>query len=203
MQNAEAGTAVDVAIDRDMSGGVAAVQKFVDSYNAIRNFFDEQRKTGSPLYADSSLRRVVDSFTAALRTAVSTNGTYSQLAIAGVALDRYGILTIDQDKLKTALTSKPTEVEALFGFNGIGSAFVSATDNATQFGTGAISLQVKNIDARTIRLKVRQTEAKARIETHRASLVQQFTNMEVAISRLNQQRSSLASITSALQNSGN
>ncbi len=200
LQTAEPGTTIDVSIERDIEGGLATVQKFADSYNAIRVFFDEQRQTDSPLYADSLLRGVVESFTAALRTEVSANGTYSKLAMAGVALDRFGALKVDADALKTAMADKPTEIEALFGFTGVGGAFVTAADNATQFGIGTISAQLKNLSQASIRLKQRETDAQKRLDYRREQLVAQFTQMEIAISRLNQQRSSLASITSALQN---
>jgi flagellar hook-associated protein 2 len=159
LQTAEAGTTIDVSIDRDVAGGLATVQKFVDSYNAIRAFFDEQRKTDAPLYADTLLRGVVESFTSALRTEVTANGTYGRLAIAGVALDRFGVLKLDSDKLKTAMADKPTEIEALFGFTGVGGAFVTAADNATQYGIGTISAQMKYLDEAAIRLKSRETEA--------------------------------------------
>ena len=65
------------------------------------------------------------------------------------------------------------------------------------------SASIKNINERTVRLKQRQLDVQNRINNQRARLVKQFTDMEVAISRLNQQKSSLASITNALQNSGN
>jgi len=203
LQTAEPGTTIEVAIDRDIAGGLGTVQKFVDAYNAIRTFFDEQRKVDAPLYADTLLRGVVSSFTTALRTEVSANGTYSKLAVAGVALDRFGILKIDADKLKTAMADKPTEIEALFGFTGVGGAFVAAADRATQFGIGTISTQLKNLTQSAFRLKTRETEAQKRLDYRREQLVAQFTQMEIAISRLNQQRSSLAAVTSALQNSDN
>jgi flagellar hook-associated protein 2 len=138
-----------------------------------------------------------------LRTEVSSNGTYSRLAVAGVALDRFGILKIDADKFKTAMADKPAEIEALFGFSGVGGAFVTAADKATQFGIGTISAQLKNIDQNTVKLKSRASEAQKRLDDRREQLVAQFTQMEVAISRLNQQRSSLAAVTSALQNNNN
>ncbi len=203
LQSAEAGTTIDVNIERDIEGGLGTVQKFVDSYNAIRTFFDEQRQTDSPLYADTLLRGVVGSFTTALRTEVTSNGTYSKLAIAGVALDRFGVLKVDVDALKTAMADKPTEIEALFGFNGVGGAFVAAADSATQFGIGTISAQLKSLSQASIRLKSRETQAQARLDYRREQLVAQFTQMEIAISRLNQQRGSLSAITSALQNSDN
>ena len=92
---------------------------------------------------------------------------------------------------------------ALFGFAGVGGAFVTAADNATQYGIGTISAQMKYLDEAAIRLKSRETEAQKRLDYRREQLVQQFTNMEVAISRLNAQRSSLSAVTSALQNTNN
>ena len=203
LQTAEPGTTIDVSIDRDVNGGLSAVQKLADSYNAIRTFLDEQRKIDAPLYADTLLRGVVDSFTAALRTDVTANTTYNKLAIAGVALDRFGILKIDADKLKTAMADKPLEIEALFGFSGVGAAFVAAADKATQYGIGTISAQLKNLDQTAIRLKTRETDAQKRLDYRREQLVAQFTQMEVAISRLNQQRASLSSAINALTGSDN
>lgn len=200
---AEPGTAIDVVIDRDTETSVKTVQTFVDSYNAIRTFFDEQRVVDSPLYADTLLRNVVDGFTAALRTEVTGNASYGRLTLAGVTLDRNGILKMDVDKFKTALADKPAEIEALFGFSGVGGAFVTATDKVTQFGIGTISAQLKSIDQNAIKLKARQADAQRRLEEQRERLVAQFTQMEVAISRLNAQRGSLASFTNSLQNSQN
>ncbi|MBL0173439.1 MAG: flagellar filament capping protein FliD [Gemmatimonadaceae bacterium] len=203
LQTAEPGTSIDVSIDRDVNGGLASVQKLVDSYNAIHAFLDEQRKVDAPLYADTLLRGVVNSFTDALRTDVTANTTYNKLAIAGVALDRFGVLKIDTDKLKTAMADKPLEIEALFGFSGVGAAFVAAADKATQYGIGTISAQLKNLDQTAIRLKTREADAQKRLDYRREQLVAQFTQMEVAISRLNAQKASLTSSINALTGSNN
>lgn len=202
LQTAEAGTNIDVVIERDSKGAVDAVTKFKDAYNAVRTFFDEQRVVGAPLYADGLLRNVVDSFTAALRTEVPGNSTYSRLAQTGLALDRNGVLTMDADKLKTAFSAKPAEIEALFGFGGIGAAFVAATDRATQFGTGTISAQTMSLDNATRRLKLRQVDAQRRLDARREQLVAQFTRMETAMARVTAQGSSLTSQLKALQGSG-
>lgn len=199
LSTAEPGTEIDVTIDRDVKGTVDSVQKFVDSYNEIRKFFDEQRLGDAPLYADTLLRGVVSTFQEALRTDVSSNATYNKLTIAGVTLDRNGILTFNQDTFKTALADKPGEIEALFGFSGVGQAFVTATDNATQFGVGTISAQLKNINQNTILLKKREADAQKRIELKREQLVAQFTRMEEAMSRLTSQSSSLLSSVKGLQ----
>jgi flagellar hook-associated protein 2 len=199
LSTAEPGTEIDVTVDRDVKGTVDSVQKFVDSYNEIRKFFDEQRVPDAPLYADTLLRGVVTTFQDALRTDVTANTTYNKLTLAGVTLDRNGILTFNQDTFKTALNEKPAEIEALFGFSGVGQAFVTATDNATQYGVGTISSQLKNINQNTIALKKREVDAQKRIDLRREQLVAQFTRMESAMSRLNSQSSSLLSSVQGLQ----
>ena len=198
---AEAGTSIDVVIERDTKGAIDAVTKFKDAYNAVRTFFDEQRVVGSPLYANSLLRGMVNGFTTALRTEVASNTSYSRLTQAGLTLDRGGMLTLDTSKLTSAFSSKPLEIEALFGLSGVGTAFVTATDLATQYGTGTISAQKLTIDGAKTRLKSRQADAQRRLDARREQLVAQFTRMEQAMARITAQGSSLTSQLKALQGS--
>lgn len=196
---AEPGTAIDVTVDRDVKGATDAVKAFRDAYNDVRKFFDEQRVPGAPLYADSTLRRVVDSFTASLRTQVAGNATYGSAVSVGLVLDRNGLLTFSEDTFKTAMTSAPTEVETLFGMTGLGTAFVAATDAATSFGNGAISVQIDTITQTTITLRQREADAQKRLESRRQQLIQQYTRMEEAVSKLRQQSGSLLASMQGLQ----
>jgi flagellar hook-associated protein 2 len=199
LNTAEPGTAIDVTIDRDVQGTVDSVQKFADSYNQIRKFYDEQRVADAPLASDTRLRSVISTFQDALRTEVPGNGTYNRLALAGLVLDKNGLLTLNQDTFKTGLAEKPSELEALFGFAGAGQAFVTASDNATQFGSGTITVQIKNNSQTSETLKKRQADVQKRIEFKREQLVTQFTRMEAAMSRLKTQSSSLVSSMQGLQ----
>ena len=191
LANAEPGSTIDVAIERDVKGSTASVKKFVDAFNGIREFLDQQREADSPLYGNSTLRSVVDTFNSALRTKVSSNSRYSSLAVTGLPLDRFGKLTFDTAKFATALSERPAEIEALFGYAGVGTAFVTATDNATRFGVGSISTQVTNLDTSTARLRTRETAARAKLETRRERLVADFTRMEEALGRLKSQSGAL------------
>ncbi len=197
---AEVGTTVDLDISRDADGATATAKKLVDAYNEIRTFFDEQRQLDAPLYGDTLFRGVVNSFTAALRTEVATNDTFTRPTLVGMVLDRNGVLTFNESVFKEALNSKPAEIEALFGFTGVGGAFVTATDNATSFGTGTISNQLRTIDDDSARLRTREEEARTRLADRRAALVAQFTQMEAALSRLNSQGTALSGLTASLQN---
>lgn len=201
LANAESGTTVELDIARDLDGAAEAMQEMVTAYNEVRTFFDEQRQLDAPLYGNSLLRGVVDSFTAALRTEANGNTTFTRATLTGVTLDRVGGLTFDATKFKESLASAPQEIEALFGFTGIGGAFVTATDKATAFGTGTISSQLNSILDSTQQLRQREADAERRLEERRAALVEQFTRMEAALSRLNAQGSTLSGLLGSIQNS--
>ncbi|MEN9818940.1 MAG: hypothetical protein RLZ32_2820 [Gemmatimonadota bacterium] len=189
LQNAEPGTQVALTVRQDVEATTKAVEKLAESYNAVRLFFEEQRATDAPLYGNSDLRRVMSSFTNALRTEVAGNGTYGRLPTVGMTLDRYGALELDPVAFRTALGAKPSEVEALFGFGGVGDALISAADGATSFGSGTISNQMRNIDSVTLSLRSKETRAQQRVETRRLQLVDQFSRMENALAKLKEQGS--------------
>jgi len=190
------GTTVDLVVDRDVQASTDAVTKFKEAYNAVRSFFDQQRVADAPLYGNSMLRTVVDNFQTALRTKVATNSLYSSLAVTGLALDRNGLVQFDTSVFKTALAAKPIEVEALFGYGGVGGAFVMATDTVTQFGIGTVSSQTRALDDSNSRLKTRAADAQRRLDLRREQLVQRYTSMEKVLAQLQQQG---ATITSAVK----
>jgi flagellar hook-associated protein 2 len=199
LRQAEAGSQIDVDVSRDVAGAAAAGKQLVDAYNAVVTFFDEQRVPGAPLYADSSLRRMMSSFTESLRTQVTANPTFSNAVNVGMVLDRNGRLTFNEETFRRALSEKPAEVESLFGRDGIGGAFVTASDNATRFGVGTISLNINNIIGDVEKLKRRETDGNRRLEARRAQLIEQYTRMEEALSRLQSQSGSLLASVQALQ----
>ncbi len=186
---AEPGTKLDVVVDRDVKATTDAVSKFKEAYNAIRTFYDQQRTVGSPLYANTMLRGTVENLQTALRTQVSGNTTYTTLAVTGLAIDRNGLLQMDTAKFQSSLASKASEVESLFGFNGVGGAFVTATDNITRFGIGTISLQTKSLDESSVRLQQRADASQKRLDEQRVALVARFSRMETLLSQLQQQGS--------------
>ena len=194
LQNAEPGTQVALTVRQDVEATTKAVEKLAESYNAVRLFFEEQRAVDAPLYGNSDLRRVMSSITNALRTEVAGNGTYGRLPTVGMTLDRYGALELDPVAFRTALGAKPSEVEALFGFGGVGDALIRAADGATSFGSGTISNQMRNIDSVTLSLRSKETRAQQRVETRRLQLVDQFARMENALAKVKEQGSMFANL---------
>lgn len=199
LQQAEAGAQIDLDVSRDQTSAVTAAKGLVDAYNAIVSFIDEQRKIDAPLYGNSSLRSTMRSITDALRTEVATNSTYARATNAGMALDRYGKLQLDESKFLEALAESPAELETLFGQGGVAGALVTATDNAMRFGIGPISANINSIITDVAKLKGREADANKALEDQRMQLILRYTRMEEAMARLQAQSSSLLSSVQALQ----
>ncbi|MEO7362675.1 MAG: flagellar filament capping protein FliD, partial [Gemmatimonadaceae bacterium] len=199
LQNAEEGSVIDVNVNKDQDNAVKSIQGFAEAYNNLVKFFEEQRSdTTAALYGNPTLRSTMSAFTNALRTNVATNSTYSTLSVMGITLNKTGTLDVNASKVKTALDGKPGEVESLFGLAGVGNAFVTATDNATRFGTGTISTQTISIDENVRKLRTRADEAARRLELRRTDLVARYAQMETTLSRLNSTKSYLTSAITSL-----
>jgi flagellar hook-associated protein 2 len=198
LQQAEPGTTVDVTVARDAEGVTKAMDEFVKAYNDIIAYIDTQQASTQPLGSSSILRTTVSSFTAALRTQVSSLGDLSRGANVGLALERDGKLSLNSTRFREVLAANPNDLTTLFGTTGIGGAVETAARAATQAGTGTISNQIKSIDENVLRLNKRAADLQERVDQRRAALVQQFTQMEAAISRLNAQSSQLSSVVNSL-----
>lgn len=199
LQNAEVGSTIDVTVAKDQESALKTIQGFADAYNNVIKFFEEQRDTAAPLYGNGTLRSTVASFTQALRTNVATNAIFSTLSVSGVALNKFGQLDVNTATLKAALDGSPTEIEALFGRNGVGQAFVMATDDATRYGTGTISSQTTSIDNSVRKLRTRSDDAARRVELRRQDLVARYAQMETTLSQLNSTKSYLSNAISSMQ----
>ena len=199
LQNAEAGAVIDVNVSKDQENAAKSIQGFADAYNNLVKFFEEQRMdTTSALYGNPTLRSTMNAFTNALRTTVGSNATYPSLSVMGIALNKLGTLDVNTSKVKAALDGKPGEIEALFGLTGVGQAFVTATDDATRFGTGTISTQTSSIDASVRKLRTRADDASRKLELRRADLVSRYAQMETTLSRLNSTKSYLTSAIASM-----
>lgn len=197
----EPGTEIDLTVTRDSTASVQGIKDFAKAYNDIVSFVVGQQLSGQPLQSNSSLRRIVSSFTQALRTEVPAAGDYSRSALVGLTLSRSGTLEVDETKIRAAMNANLTGVQALFGSSGIGNAMVAATTSATRAVDGTIPASQSTITESNRRLTTRMNEVQARIDARREALIARFTSMELAMNRLQQQGNSLTSTMSGLSRS--
>ena len=197
----EPGTEVDLTVTRDTDAAVKGIKDFAKAYNDVVSFAAGQQLSGQPLQSNSSLRRLLSSFTQALRTEVPAAGDYSRSTLAGMTLTRSGSLDVDDTKIRAAINANLTGVQALFGSAGIGHAMVAATTSAARAVDGTIPASLSSITESNRRLTKRMAEVQSRVDARREALIARFTSMELAMNRLQQQGNSLSATMTGLNGS--
>jgi flagellar hook-associated protein 2 len=184
-----------------------AVQKFITDYNSaitqIQTQLNQTPTTSDPtkgtLYNDTGLRQlltsmrqqmaatltgVTGSFDSMLDIGVSTGSTTGGGAISQSALA--GNLTLDTNKLTTALTSDPTSVHQLMQSWSI--KFSTVVDLEAGAG-GTLSTRVQTDNTRSSFLATQIQNLQEANQVKQNQLVQEFAAMEAALSQ-NQSTSS-------------
>ncbi len=194
----EPGSEVDLTVTRDTDAAAKAIKDFATAYNDVVTFNAGQQLTGQPLAYNSTLRRVMSSFTQALRVEVPEGGDYSRGALAGFTLTRGGTIEVDDAKLRAAMGANLSGVRALFGSAGLGNAMVTATSFASRAVDGTIPQTVTTITQANMRLTKRMKDMQDRVEARRVAMMARFTSMELAISRLQQQGTALTNAVAGM-----
>jgi flagellar hook-associated protein 2 len=198
---AEVGTEIDLTVTRDLDASVKSIKDFAKAYNDIVSFSAGQQLDGQPLRSNSALRRMLGTFTQALRTEVAAGGAFSRGTLAGMTLTRSGTMEVNDTSIRSALNTDLSGVQALFGSAGIGQAMSQASALATRAVDGTITSALSSISNATTSLNRRITDAQTRVDARREALVARFTAMELAMNRLQQQGNALTASMTGLTRS--
>lgn len=137
LYQAEAGTTVKLDIEKDLTAVKTAVTSFVDAYNSLKQFVNEQNLTNEetggksadagPLYGSRTLNDVESSLSRLLGQGTSgVDSAFRVLAQIGVTFVDNDSLTdplladtleIDESTLDEALLNNPEDVRRLFAFD--------------------------------------------------------------------------------------
>ncbi|VTR96402.1 flagellar hook protein : Flagellar hook-associated 2 domain protein OS=Methylovorus glucosetrophus (strain SIP3-4) GN=Msip34_0750 PE=4 SV=1: FliD_N: FliD_C [Gemmata massiliana] len=125
---ADATKTISVTVKADTSATVQAVQDFVTSYNAVRDFITEQTKfdadssTAGALLGNGDVSALTNELSSALAATIPGLSTSSnRLSTVGLAFDDDGKLTFDSDKFTSALNTSDTaqaDFKRLFSLSG-------------------------------------------------------------------------------------
>lgn len=161
---AEVGTTVEIDVERDLNQVKQAVVGFVDAYNAVRTFINQQALTDVPVDDESGAgilagTSVLSDARARLAGAIGAavdgeDPTFAVLAQIGITIQGPGevadpllanTLEIDETTLDEALLNDPDGVRSLFAF-GMSSSSSNVVlvgfDGNTGFSEGGYSLNV-------------------------------------------------------------
>ena len=190
------GTEVDIAVTTDTKSMTASVKALVDAVNAVLGDIDKLAARASDttkagvLAGDATLRSLRNE----LLSSVYASADGSSLADAGIELDRYGRLTLDEEKFAAAYAAGPAAVSGkLAGAGGFAERVTTITKLASNPVDGTVTNAISGRTSTVDRLEDDIASWDVRLARRRETLERQYSALEVALSRLQSQGSWLAS----------
>lgn len=136
LYQAEEGTRIKIDVEQDLNALKQSIYDFVDAYNAVRTFYNEQNLTDSatglksedagPLFNNRTLKDLQSSFSDLIGSQVSGVDTaFASLATIGISLVPTAGLTdptlketleIDEARLNEVLLNNSDKIKELFSF---------------------------------------------------------------------------------------
>jgi flagellar hook-associated protein 2 len=211
---ADPATSVTVTAARDVDGLADRVLKMVGAANTaiseikgLTSYNPETKKAG-PLIGDGMVRRLQSEVISSMTGPVAGNAIGSPGA-AGVSVTRDGTIVFDKAKFLEAYANDPAAVEALFGKGtaevkdangvvttaavpGVAGRLEAASKRITDPVDGLIPRSIKSREAEVRGFTSRIESWDARLEVRERKLRAQFSAMETALGKMQQQSTWLA-----------
>ena len=183
-------TPANLTITRDTAAINTAASGFVDAYNALasqiksRSAYGTDGKGAGSLAGDGTLRLMQDQMRGIFNTPAS-GGTLTTLGQVGISFQKDGSLLLDSSKLNSAISDD---------FSGVSNLFSSSTGYATRLEAWSKSSLAAGglLDTRTQSLNKSvkdQNQAIDKLENRMTALrkkyTQEYTNLNLMLSRMN------------------
>jgi len=193
-------SAVNLKLERDSESVTEVAQELVDSYNSLKDTLNELRS--NELRGDSALLGIENNLRNVFNTPpVGLTTSYKYLVEIGIAFDKTGKLTLDNDDLKTAIDTDFDGLADLFANDDQGYAFrlKAAADSILQ-ADGIIDSREDGINS-----SIDLTETRIDRESYRLELVEdrlraQFTALDSLVGTLSSTGNFLQSQLSSIAN---
>lgn len=190
LEQADAATTVQLDIDVDGEALQAKVQTFVDAYNALFAYINEQTADGATLQGDSLIRSVSSRVRMAMTTSLA-GADISTLYQIGVRQEEEGILSFDTAAFQEQVAEDYTGVRDLFigtdTHTGIVYALGLSLEDMTDSTDGMFKLRRDGIADRIEHIDDRIERYERTIESYELTLNRKFAAMEQMISALQAQ----------------
>lgn len=184
---------VVVTVSQNVSSVRSTINDFIDQFNAIVDYFDDQfyydstTKTTGTLFNDTNLLLVKQQLYDKITGLVSNDSEYRSLSEIGIGLDDSGKLYIEDSSLFTdATANNMEEVSKLFtdGEDGIGVRLDSYIDSIMDSTTGIISTTEEFLTEEIDDLEDSIADKEEYLERVEARYYEEFTAMETALATL-------------------
>jgi flagellar hook-associated protein 2 len=184
---------VTIDVDEDTDAIVDAISGFVTTYNDIVSIIGEQADVdpttnrGGPLIGDSTLITLKRQLSSVIASEIGS-GTITSAIQIGIELDASGELSIDEDKLRSKLSSDFDDVRSFFAGSGsFADQLRVIADTFVDPVGGALVTRIQGVNDTIADLDESIADAEERLDTVEQELIRQFAALERIISDLQQQ----------------
>jgi len=177
LHHADPAQTINLTVARDTDAVTAAINSFVQQYNALTDFINQQsdydaktEKTGT-LFGEYALQQIQGDLRAIISNSIAGFGdSYNLLSQIGIRTNADDKLEVDSTKLAQALANDPEAVMRLFARCGESTdprvTFVHATGDAKPSGTVGYAVEITQAATRSrVTAGVGQSTALAADET--------------------------------------
>lgn len=193
---------VTVQVASDPNGLKNRLNAIVTAYNGVIDAvhsaagFGTAKASVTALAGDSMLRSLTNRMSDAVGTTVGS-GRYNTLGTLGLSLDASGHMSLNEDKLSSALAADPNAVANVIAGPTNGSGAVDVLRDIVkafaQSGTGIFASRETSLTSSAKALGARIDTEQARLDDYAAQLRAQFTALDTTMSSANQSMSYLTS----------
>jgi len=216
LRSATPGKEVAVTVKEDLDVISGKVKTFVDAYNAVLAFVQDQHKIQKgkdgrehlgPMGGDGLLRTIESNFRRAiLSPSMGTGSTIKLIAEMGVEFNRQGTLNLNMEKFNKVLNSDPANTAAFLRGDGLTTGFIPTikmqVDNLMNGAFGGVTMRKKTLNDKMHQLDERIDTKNRQLEKKEEQLRAKFSDLEAQMSKLNQQGSAVAGLQGALRGGG-
>lgn len=167
-------------ITKNIADFVTAYNKFHSTAESLRKYGGAGGKSGD-LLGDSTLNNLMSNIRSSISKPVSSMSQLSSantLSSIGIKVDKNGVMSLDSNKLASALSNNPKAVSDIFNStDGIATRIDTiATNNLS--ASSSISTRVNTYQARINSLETKRTTEQDRMAALQKSMLKQYSAMD-------------------------
>lgn len=201
-------SAQTLTIAQDTTSQASSINEFVSLYNTLvttmgtLTSYSSSSSSQGPLLGDSTLNQIQNQLATIVATGVKNGSTTTGLGSIGITLQSDGTLSVDSDKLNTALQSNQSAVAALF--DSTTGVAAQLNNNVTNYlsTTGLIATRTNALTTDLTNLTTQQTSLTA-YQTQLTSMYNaQFTALNTLMATMNNNQQYLTQLFGGQDSAG-
>lgn len=188
---ADVGETHTLTVANDTTAVSTRISAFVEQFNTLATTMGRLRsyepatKVAGPLLGDAMLRGIETDIRSRLTDRVGgLSGNYQSLASIGITTNKDGTLSLDNAKLKAALTADYDGVAAIFGSaDGVAAKLKAAVDGRLA-GGAELDVRSKRLNEQSVTLQKQMGDLELRMASIAERYKKQFNSLDSMLSQL-------------------